>query len=196
MSVLPHEKPKHFHRIYELFTELEAFLYQLLASHPRPAKSLLLVDLEANRMSTSAFALVAGGPPILVQLVPLPAGSIFASPADLELTADDPEIVIEPNPGDTTGSQFLVSAPESDPGTTFNLDATGLAPGANPGDPPVQISGTQQVTVAAVAPPPPPAPATSIGFQMLDQATSASPATTAAATAVPAAGKQRAAVKK
>ena len=128
--------------------------------------------------------IVAGGAALLVQLIPLPSGTVFDSPADLELTADDPAVVVVPAPGDTTGTLFAVSAPASDTNTSCNLDATGLAGG-------VPIAGTVNVPIQA-APPPPPTPATSIGIVAAPPAASAAAPQVAAAAAP---GKQRAAAK-
>ena len=134
------------------------------------------------------LSITAGLGPLLVQLVPLPSGSQFDSPADLELTADDPNVLIAAAPGDTTGTLFNVSTPASDTATSFNLDATGLAGG-------VQISGTAPVTILpATTPPPPPNPATSIGIVAAPTAGTTA-AQTAQTAAVPAAGKLRAAAK-
>lgn len=104
------------------------------------------------------FSVQAGGPPAVIQLIPLPSGSVFDTPADLALTASDAAVQITPNPGDTTGTEFAVTVPASDTNTTFTLNATGLAGG-------VQITGSQVMTIIPAVTPP--TPATSIGFQQL-----------------------------
>lgn len=153
----------------------------LLRIGVRPARQILI--LGGNNM-TNPFALIAGAPPISVQLIPLPSGSVFATPADLELTSDDGDVVIAPDTTDLSGASFLVSIPASTLSTGGNLDATGLAPNADPTQTPVQVSGTIAFTVTpAVIPPPPVVPATSIGFQQKG----AAPASTAPVTAAAAA---------
>ena len=136
----------------------------LLRIGVKPATQILI--LGGNNMNP--FSLLAGGLPISIQLVPLPSGSIFATPADLELTADDSDVVIAPDTSDPSGASFLISIPASTAAPSFNLDATGLAPNNDPTQPPVSVSGTVEVTVTPAAPPPPPpgTGATSIGFQL------------------------------
>lgn len=128
------------------------------------------------------LVITAGAGALLVQLIPLPGNSVFDSPADLELTADDPNVVIAENAADSTGTTFNVSTPGSDTATSCNLDATGLAAGK-------QVSGTAILTIlpAAPPPPPPPPPATSIGIIAAPPVEQAAKAT---ATAAP--GKLRA----
>lgn len=106
------------------------------------------------------FSVQAGGPPAVVQFIPLPSGSVFASPLSFAPTADDPSVVLAANPGDTTGTEWQITVPASDTNTSFNLAVTGPvgASGAT-------ISGTQAWTIipAVVVPP----AATSIGQQQL-----------------------------
>jgi hypothetical protein len=113
-----------------------------------------------ENMATN-FSVQAGGAPAVVQFIPLPSGSVFATPASFVPTADDPAITFAPNPGDTTGTEFTVTAPASDTNTSFNLAVSGPngASGAT-------ISGTQLWTIIPSVTPPPPA-ATSIGQQQL-----------------------------
>lgn len=109
------------------------------------------------------LSVTAGGALLAVQLIPLPSGSTFASPASLALVADDPAVVTVPDPADTTGTVFDVTAPATDTNASFNLNATGLAPSPTPGEAPVAITGTAQVTIVP-APPPSLPPAQSIGI--------------------------------
>jgi hypothetical protein len=104
----------------------------------KPARSILI---HGGNMS---LGITAGGALLTVQLIPLPSGAVFDSPADLELTSDDPNVVIAANPTDTTGTLFDVSTPASDTATSANLDATGLAGG-------VQIEGTALLTITPAA---------------------------------------------
>jgi hypothetical protein len=117
----------------------------------KPATQILIIGENMAQIN-----LVPGGAVVPVQLVPLPSGSVFDSPADLVLTCDDSAVVIVPHPGDTTGSVFDVSAPASDLNTSANLDATALAGGK-------QIAGSVAISIGG-APPPPPNAATSIGI--------------------------------
>jgi hypothetical protein len=100
---------------------------------------------------------ITPGVPYFIQLLPLPSGSQFDSPADLALTSTDSDVSIVPAPGDTTGTVFKVTqaAPSGD--SSVVLDATGLAGG-------VAIGGTVTLSEAAPANP---SPATSIGFQQV-----------------------------
>ena len=169
--------------------EIAAMCEEILDIIRRPrAKPATQILIHGGHMGLN---ITAGAAALLVQLIPLPSGSVFDSPADLELTADDPNVVIAPAPGDTTGTMFAVSTPASDTATSCNLDATGLAGG-------VQISGTALLTITpATAPPPPPNPATSIGIVAAPTTgTVAAAATVAkAATSVAAEGKTRAPAK-
>jgi hypothetical protein len=160
-----------------------------------PAAQILILERGGNTMSLSV---TAGGALLAVQIIPLPAGSVLASPADLELTASDPLVEIVPDPNDTTGTIFDVTVPASDTNTSFTLNATGLAPNATPGGAPVPISGSAVVEIVQPAPPPP-IPATSLGIVEVTPPTPTSTAqpVSAASTATTEAapGKQRAAVK-
>jgi hypothetical protein len=143
---------KHILRQIEKRLEfIERVLYR--AIHLVPATKILILG---DNM-TPAFALTAGAPPITVTLVPLPPGSVFASPADLELTSDDPDVVIVEHPGDSTGTMFDVSTPATDTETEMHLDATGLAPNAVAGGAPVAIAGAILVTIAPAVSTAPPA---------------------------------------
>lgn len=104
--------------------------------------------------------ITAGAAALLVQLIPLPAGSVFDSPADLGLTADDPNVVIAENAADPSGTTFNVSTPASDTAASFNLNATGMAGGVAIKSDPTPVT----ITPAGPPPPPPPNPATSIGI--------------------------------
>src|SRR5271170_7626116 len=114
---------------------------------------------KGERMPTN-FSVQAGGPPAVVQFIPLPSGSVFFAPTSFTPTSDDPNVVIVANPGDTTGTEFQITVPASDTATSFNLGVSGPdgASGAT-------ISGTQLWTIipAVVVPP----AATSIGQQQL-----------------------------
>lgn len=128
---------------------------------------------------TMGLSITAGAAALLVQLIPLPSGTVFDSPADLELTCDDPNVVIAENASDPTGTTFNVSTPATDTATSANLNATGLAGG-------VQVAGTAQLTILPAAPPPAP-PATSIGIVAAPVASA--PTATASAARVVAPGK-------
>ena len=172
------------HQLREIHAMLEEVLDFLKEHFGRPAEQILIYG------GNMGLSITAGLGPLLVQLVPLPSGSQFDSPADLELTADDPNVVIAAAPGDTTGTLFNVSTPASDTATSFNLNATGLGGGAS-------ISGTAPVTILpATTPPPPPNPATSIGIAAALPSGQAATATATAATSVAAEGKQRASASK
>lgn len=98
---------------------------------------------------------ITPGVPYFIQLLPLPSGSQFDSPADLALTSTDSDVSIVPAPGDTTGTIFSVTqaAPSGDAGVV--LDASGLAGG-------VTITGTITLAESASS-----NAATSIGFQQV-----------------------------
>lgn len=136
----------------------------------RPASKILIYG-----ENTMGLNVTAGAAALLVQLVPLPSGTQFDSPADLELTCDDAAVTIAPQAGDTTGTLFTVTVQASDANTTALLDATGLAGGK-------QISGTATLTITP-ATPANPNPATSIGIVA---------APVAPATAAPAANRRAA----
>jgi hypothetical protein len=106
------------------------------------------------------FSVQAGGAPAVVQFIPLPSGSVFNSPASFLPTADDPNVVFAPNPGDTTGTEFTITVPATDTATSFNLGVSGPDGAAG-----AVISGTQlwMIIPAVVIPP----AATSIGQQQL-----------------------------
>jgi hypothetical protein len=140
---------------------IEKALWELVgllrkAFHTKPATQILILG---GNMSANGLNVLAGGPPLTIQLIPLPSGSQFDSPADLDPVIDDSNASIAPHPGDLTGTLFDVSTPASDTNTVINVDATGLAGGK-------QISGTAQISItpASTPPPPPPNPATSIGI--------------------------------
>jgi hypothetical protein len=150
--------------------------------HTVPAKRLTLIQNGGN-LSTSAFSLVAGGPPASFTIIPLPSGSALDLPADLELTSTDPLAVITNDPTDPSGATFDVSVPASDTSATIELDATGLNSAG------VAISGGPfEVAVTPSAPPPPPSPASALGLvQNSGQAPTSIPSPTASAkTAAPA----------
>ena len=140
-------KLNHVERLERRILNVLEFLF---GNRPAPAFQILIYG------GPMGLSITAGLAPLLVQLVPLPSGSVFDSPANLALTCDDPNVVIAPADGDATGTLFNVSTPASDTATSANLNATGLAGG-------VQISGTAVLTIVP-APPPPPVPATSIGI--------------------------------
>ena len=127
-----------------------------------PASQILIYG------GTMGLSIVAGGAALLVQLIPLPSGSVFDSPANLALTCDNAGVVVAPESGDTTGTMFNVSAPASVAPGTANLNATGLAGGQ-------QITGTAPLTITAEAPP----PATSIGIVAASGAAAPPPAAAA-----------------
>ena len=106
------------------------------------------------------FSVQAGGAPAVVQFIPLPQGSVFATPLSFTPVADDPAVQIAPNPGDTTGTEYAITVPASDTNTSFNLSVSGPLGAAG-----ATINGTQAWTIipAAVVPP----AATSIGQQQL-----------------------------
>ena len=106
------------------------------------------------------FSVQAGGAPAVVQFIPLPAGSVFFSPTSFTPTADDPNVVIVPNPGDTTGTEFQITVPATDTATGFNLAVSGPDGAAG-----ATISGTQAWTITPAVTPP--TLATSIGQQQL-----------------------------
>lgn len=106
------------------------------------------------------FSVQAGGPPAVVQFIPLPSGSVFFTPTSFVPVADDPAVVIAPNPGDTTGTEFSLTVPASDTKTSFNLAVTGPDGAAG-----ATISGTQAWTILPAVVPP--VLATSIGQQQL-----------------------------
>ena len=112
-----------------------------------------------DTMATN-FSVQAGGPPAIVQFIPLPSGSVFFSPASFVPVADDPNVVFAPNPGDTTGTEFTVTVPASDTAVSFNLGVSGPDGAAG-----ASISGTQLWTIIPAVVPP--NFATSIGQQQL-----------------------------
>ena len=125
---------------------------------PSPAAQILGIRI-GDKMPTD-FSVQAGGAPAVVQFIPLPSGSVFATPLSFSPVPDDPNVVVAPNPGDTTGTEFTLTVPASDTATSLNLAVSGpLGAGG------ATISGTQAWTIipAVVVPP----PATSIGQQQL-----------------------------
>jgi hypothetical protein len=148
--------------------------------HARAQKTMhhkCLEILEWWRKKHMGLSITAGGAALLAQLVPLPDGSVFDSPANLALACDDPNVVIAPG-GDAAGATFNVSTPASDTQASAHLNATGLAGG-------VQITGSALLTILPAVVPPP-VPATSIGII-------AAPAQSIGVTAAPAAASKRAA---
>jgi hypothetical protein len=126
---------------------------------PKPATQILIIRIGDNQMPTN-FSVQAGGAPAVVQFIPLPSGSVFATPLSFAPVADDSNVSIVPNPGDTTGTEFQITVPASDTAAGFNLSVSGpLGAGG------ASISGSQAWTIipAVVVPP----PATSIGQQQL-----------------------------
>jgi hypothetical protein len=156
----------------EIEVDIESITEQRLLRHILHTERRILKILEASHSAQSIgqiqigatmptnFSVQAGGAPAVVQFIPLPQGSVFATPTSFVPTATDPAVVIAPNPGDTTGTEFTLTVPASDTNTTFTLNVTGPdgAGGAT-------ISGSQAWTIipAVVVPP----PATSIGQQQL-----------------------------
>jgi hypothetical protein len=134
-------------------------LQELVPTPAELAQQIGFIRLGANQMPTD-FSIQAGGAPAVVQFIPLPSGSVFALPLIFNPVADDPNVQIAPNPGDTTGTEFALTVPATDTATSFNLAVSGPLGAAN-----AMISGTQAWTIIpAVAPP---VPATSIGQQQL-----------------------------
>lgn len=139
-----------------------------------PAAQIAL-HVEGKKMATNPFTLVAGGGATVVTLLPLPSGSSFASPPNASITADDPNVVIEPNPGDTTGLVFAVSTPASDTATETNLTATAMSSSGS------EVSGSQEFAIQPAAPVV--TPATSVGFSAVPPSSSSASASVAASAA-------------
>jgi hypothetical protein len=129
---------------------------------------------------TMSLGITAGGALLLVQVIPLPGGSILDSPPNIALTCDDSNVVIAAEAGDTTGTLFNVSTPATDTATSANLSATGLAGGQKISSGPIPL---------AISPgaPPPPVFATSLGIVAAPVASA--PTATASAARVVAPGK-------
>jgi hypothetical protein len=134
-------------------------LLLLVPPQPPAAQKIGFIRIGANQMPTD-FSVQAGGAPAVVQFIPLPSGSVFALPLIFNPVADDPNVQISPNPGDTTGTEFAIVVPASDTNTSFNLAVSGPLGAAN-----AMISGTQAWTIIPAVTPP--VPATSIGMQQL-----------------------------
>jgi hypothetical protein len=146
------------HDIHSIAESLREIVHIFKHYFTHYATSISQVQIGEN-MATN-FSVQAGGAPAVVQFIPLPSGSVFATPLSFVPVADDPNVVIAPNPGDTTGTEFSLTVPASDTATSFNLSVTGpLGAGG------ASISGTQLWTIlpAVVVPP----AATSIGQQQL-----------------------------
>lgn len=151
-----HEENRRLYHIEELLEDIRHLLRQLLRF--KFATQIGQIQIGGN-MATN-FSVQAGGPPAVVQFIPLPSGSVFFTPTSFAPTADDPAVVIVPNPGDTTGTEFQITVPASDTNTSFNLAVSGPDGAAG-----ATISGTQPWAILPAVTPP--VLATSIGQQQL-----------------------------